>query len=45
MNRWEKAVVAAVWIACGYAALILLLVGIKATEDAAIARNRRRTWS
>lgn len=40
MTRWEKAVVAAWWVLCGEAALILLLVGIQAAEDAIQGRKR-----
>lgn len=41
MTRPERAVVAAVCIACGYAALIGVLVAGRALEDAARARAKK----
>lgn len=40
---WERAVIAAVWIACGYAALIGSLVALKTLEDHAQNKAKART--
>ncbi len=43
MSRWERAIVGAVCIACGYAALIGTLVGIRALETRSQHKARERS--
>ena len=43
MSRWERSIIAAVCIACAYAALIGTLVGIRALEIRSQHKARERS--